>query len=134
VKIGAVYIILLFALFMQVQTQAHAQMQEQVQKQPEVKSKKFIPKTHEINVMYGESLSMGILSFGVTNGYACNADIHSRLLSAGVGAVTLSLDGLADSHNWLRKNPHSFEHAVAALDLIVANSSTAMVSILYFAV
>lgn len=37
----------------------------------------------------------------VTNGFAYNSDIHGRLLAAGLGAITLSLDGLEDSHNWL---------------------------------
>ena len=56
----------------------------------------------------------------VTNGYAYNADIHRRLLSAGIGAITLSLDGLADNHNWLRNNARSFANAVTALDLIAS--------------
>jgi radical SAM protein with 4Fe4S-binding SPASM domain len=38
-----------------------------------------------------------------------------------MGAVTLSLDGLESSHNWLRANGKSFENAVRALDLIVAS-------------
>jgi radical SAM enzyme (rSAM/lipoprotein system) len=57
----------------------------------------------------------------VTNGYAYNEDTHARLLSAGMGALTLSLDGLEDTHNWLRANPHSFAHAITALDLITSS-------------
>jgi radical SAM protein with 4Fe4S-binding SPASM domain len=56
----------------------------------------------------------------VTNGYGYTPDIHNRLLSAGMGALTLSLDGLEQNHNWLRKNDKSFERAVAALSLIVS--------------
>ncbi|MDR2194934.1 MAG: radical SAM protein [Treponema sp.] len=37
------------------------------------------------------------------------------------GAITISLDGLEQSHNWLRANNNSFDHAVKALDLIVSS-------------
>jgi radical SAM enzyme (rSAM/lipoprotein system) len=57
----------------------------------------------------------------VTNGFAYNSDIQSSLLSAGMGAITLSLDGMEESHNWLRANTNSFENAVKALDLIAPN-------------
>jgi radical SAM protein with 4Fe4S-binding SPASM domain len=33
-------------------------------------------------------------------------------------AVTISLDGLEQSHNWLRGNPRSFEKAVAAIRIV----------------
>lgn len=58
----------------------------------------------------------------VTNGFAYNPDIHARLLSAGLGAITLSLDGFEESHNWLRLNKHSFNNALKALDLIVSSN------------
>ncbi len=57
----------------------------------------------------------------VTNGFSYNQEIHGRLLGAGMGAITLSLDGMADNHNWLRNHPNSFEHAVSAMDLIVSS-------------
>jgi len=57
----------------------------------------------------------------VTNGFAYNSDIQARLLAAGMGAITLSLDGLEESHNWLRANSYSFKNAVKALDLIASN-------------
>jgi radical SAM protein with 4Fe4S-binding SPASM domain len=57
----------------------------------------------------------------VTNGYDYTPDLHARLLSAGLGAVTLSLDGFEDEHCWLRANRCSFGNAVAALDLITAS-------------
>jgi radical SAM enzyme (rSAM/lipoprotein system) len=56
----------------------------------------------------------------VTNGYAYTPDVHARLLAAGMGAITVSLDGLEDNHNWLRENKRSFENAVKALDLVVS--------------
>lgn len=58
----------------------------------------------------------------VTNGFAYNAEVHSKLLSAGMGAITLSLDGFKDSHNWLRSNENSFGNALQALDLITSAS------------
>ncbi|HNW52025.1 MAG TPA: TIGR04133 family radical SAM/SPASM protein [Prolixibacteraceae bacterium] len=57
----------------------------------------------------------------VTNGYAYHHDIHARLLSAGMGAITLSLDGFEETHNWLRSNHHSFQNALQTLDLIVSS-------------
>ena len=55
----------------------------------------------------------------VTNGYAYDEAMHVKLLSAGMGTVTVSLDGLEDNHNRLRCNEKSFERAVGALELIV---------------
>ena len=55
----------------------------------------------------------------VTNGYSYDEAIHSQLVSAGMGSITVSLDGLEESHNRLRNNPRSFERAVKALELVV---------------
>jgi len=57
----------------------------------------------------------------VTNGFGYTQEIHSRLLSAGMGAITVSLDGLEQSHNHLRKHPLSFSHAVRAIDLVATS-------------
>ena len=54
----------------------------------------------------------------VTNGFLYDYDMHGLLLGAGMGAITLSLDGLGESHNWLRGNNQSFSRAMKALDLI----------------
>lgn len=56
----------------------------------------------------------------VTNGYAYSETKHAELISAGMGSITVSLDGLEENHNWLRNNPKSFERAVQALKLIVS--------------
>lgn len=58
----------------------------------------------------------------VTNGFLYNSDIHAKLLSAGMGAITLSLDGFEESHNWLRLNTKSYHNAIQALDLISSTS------------
>jgi radical SAM enzyme (rSAM/lipoprotein system) len=57
----------------------------------------------------------------VTNGYFYDNEIHCKLLGAGMGALTLSIDGLSGSHNWLRGNKDSFERAERALDLIITS-------------
>ena len=57
----------------------------------------------------------------VTNGYDYTPEVHNNLLNAGMGSITLSLDGLESTHNWLRGNSLSFNRAVRALELI--NSS-----------
>jgi radical SAM enzyme (rSAM/lipoprotein system) len=44
----------------------------------------------------------------VTNGYLYDRERHISLLNAGIGAVTISLDGMEESHNWLRNTKQSF--------------------------
>jgi radical SAM enzyme (rSAM/lipoprotein system) len=58
----------------------------------------------------------------VTNGYAYTRERHISLLNAGMGSVTLSLDGLTDTHNWLRNSPKSFERALNALQLMSSSA------------
>lgn len=53
----------------------------------------------------------------VTNGFAYEEERHISLLNAGLGALTISLDGLEHSHNWLRNNPKSFERVDKAISL-----------------
>ncbi len=56
----------------------------------------------------------------VTNGYAMTAERFQNLLNSGLRSMTISLDGLEDSHNWMRGNKHSFEKAVNAIKLAVS--------------
>jgi len=58
----------------------------------------------------------------VTNGYDYTPDIHKKLLEAGMGSLTLSLDGFEQNHNWLRGNDKSFSRAVKALELITSSA------------
>lgn len=53
----------------------------------------------------------------VSNGYLYTKERHISLLNAGMGALTMSLDGLENSHNWLRNNTKSFEKVSNAIDL-----------------
>ncbi len=58
----------------------------------------------------------------VSNALLYDEPTHIQLLNAGMGALTFSLDGLNDNHNWLRNNSQSFEKVSTALDL-VANTN-----------
>jgi radical SAM protein with 4Fe4S-binding SPASM domain len=42
-------------------------------------------------------------------------------LNAGLGALTFSLDGLRESHNWLRNNPNSFDKVLDAIVLAASS-------------
>ena len=53
----------------------------------------------------------------VSNGYLYNKQRHNSLLNAGMGALTLSLDGMAAEHNWLRNAKKSFDKVVEAIEI-----------------
>ncbi len=54
----------------------------------------------------------------VTNGLALTKTRLESLLSAGMHALTISLDGMEHSHNWLRGNPSSFKKAIESIELL----------------
>lgn len=54
----------------------------------------------------------------VTNGMLLDNGLLNRLLQSGLRSVTVSLDGLEDSHNWLRGNRKSFSRAWTAVQLL----------------
>jgi radical SAM protein with 4Fe4S-binding SPASM domain len=54
----------------------------------------------------------------VTNGYEYTSDTQKKLIAAGIEALTLSIDGFEDSHNWLRADKNSYAKAIRALDII----------------
>lgn len=58
----------------------------------------------------------------VTNGHLYDEQRHNSLLNAGIGALTISLDGLRESHNWLRNNTKSFEKVVNAIELAASSN------------
>lgn len=51
----------------------------------------------------------------VTNGHALSEARVARLIQAGISSVTVSLDGLQASHDWLRGVPGTFERAAAGI-------------------
>lgn len=58
----------------------------------------------------------------VSNGFAYDEEKHISLLNAGLGALTFSLDGLKDSHNWLRNNKRSYDRVDRAIGLAARTS------------
>lgn len=54
----------------------------------------------------------------VSNGMGMNRAMVTKLMQSGMRAATISLDGLEESHNWLRGNPRSFKNAVEAIRLL----------------
>jgi len=56
----------------------------------------------------------------VSNGYLYDREMHAKLMAAGMGALTISLDGMEEEHNWMRGNPNSFKRAVSAIGIAAA--------------
>lgn len=56
----------------------------------------------------------------VTNGWSYDEAMHGKLMAAGMGAVTVSLDGLEASHDWMRGVPGSCQRALRAIGLVAA--------------
>lgn len=56
----------------------------------------------------------------VTNGWFYDEAMHQRLMDAGLGSMTISLDGLKDSHDWMRGRPGSYERALRAIGIAAA--------------
>lgn len=53
----------------------------------------------------------------VSNGWFYDEAMHQKLMDAGMGALTVSLDGLEASHDAMRGMPGSFQRAVRAIRL-----------------
>lgn len=51
----------------------------------------------------------------VSNGYLLTSKRLTSLVRSGLRSVTISLDGLQDSHNWLRGKDNSFQKAIQAI-------------------
>jgi radical SAM enzyme (rSAM/lipoprotein system) len=64
--------------------------------------------------LYRRGFPWGIVS----NGLALSRERLDALLASGLHAITISLDGFEDAHNWLRRHPQSYEKAVNALRLL----------------
>lgn len=56
----------------------------------------------------------------VSNGYLYDEKMHGILMGAGLGALTVSLDGLEDRHDWMRGRKGSFSNAVRAIRIAAA--------------
>ena len=53
----------------------------------------------------------------VTNAWLYDANMHHRLMDAGMGALTISLDGLEENHDWMRGLRGSYARALTAIGL-----------------
>jgi radical SAM enzyme (rSAM/lipoprotein system) len=58
----------------------------------------------------------------VSNGHLYNKERHISLLNAGLGALTISMDGLEESHNWLRNSNNNFKKVENAISLAASSS------------
>ena len=56
----------------------------------------------------------------VTNGLLLTPEKLKALIGAGIHALTISLDGLEENHNWMRGHADSFSRVSRALDLMRA--------------
>lgn len=53
----------------------------------------------------------------VSNGFFYTEEMHQKLIASGLKALTFSLDGIGDTHNWMRGNPKSYEHTLKAIEI-----------------
>jgi len=68
---------------------------------------------------FGSEISKLGYSWGmVTNGFFLDYLRLNNLIEAGLTSITISLDGLRDSHNWLRNNLLSFDKTINAINLV----------------
>ena len=66
----------------------------------------------------GQALRQRGVGWGmVSNGWFYDEAAHRRLMAAGMGALTISLDGLEDTHDWMRGRPGSWQRARRAIAL-----------------
>lgn len=51
----------------------------------------------------------------VSNGWFYDEAMHRKLMGAGMGALTISLDGLEDNHDWMRGRAGAYERTERAI-------------------
>ena len=56
----------------------------------------------------------------VSNGYLYDRAMHARLMDSGLGALTISLDGLEAEHDWMRGHKGSFQRTLDAIAIAAA--------------
>ncbi|MDR1004436.1 MAG: TIGR04133 family radical SAM/SPASM protein [Prevotellaceae bacterium] len=61
----------------------------------------------------------------VSNGLALTHERLQSLMAAGMHSITISLDGFADDHNWMRGHPDSYRHAMDAVARIAQETELA---------
>lgn len=58
----------------------------------------------------------------VSNGFFYDRKMHAKLMGAGMGALTISLDGLEQDHDWMRGRSGSYVRAVEAIRIAAAET------------
>lgn len=61
----------------------------------------------------------------VTNGLVLTPERFESLRQAGMHSITVSMDGLEENHNWMRRHPQSFQKVDEVLDLFVQHPQIA---------
>lgn len=61
----------------------------------------------------------------VTNGLALTPQRYEKLLLSGLRAMTISLDGIGETHDWMRGRKGSFEKATAAIKMVIDSGEIA---------
>lgn len=72
----------------------------------------------DIGKITGKIKSLGMTWGLVSNGYCLDKESFESLRENGLHSITLSLDGVQDTHNWLRGKKGSFEKTVNAIRII----------------
>lgn len=57
----------------------------------------------------------------VTNGWLYDRDMHRQLMAAGLGALTISLDGIEGTHDWMRGRTGSYSRALDAIAIAASD-------------
>ena len=60
----------------------------------------------------------------VSNGYALSENKFKELRKAGLASLTVSLDGLEESHDWFRGRKGSYERALNAIEIAAVSNMT----------
>jgi radical SAM enzyme (rSAM/lipoprotein system) len=111
---------------------------------PDLPQHQILKTLEEIRSKYGSSKVMVVLSGGeplcypglfelgkriyslgfswgmVTNGFAWSRDTVEEALASGITSISVSLDGLATEHDWLRGRKGSFDRAARTIRLLTA--------------
>lgn len=66
--------------------------------------------------MYEKGFPWGMVS----NGFALTKTRLDRLMESGLRAITISLDGVGEDHEWMRGVPGSFQRAAEAISMVSA--------------
>ncbi len=66
----------------------------------------------------GELVGLGVYVSLITNGFVVDPETAREIKEAGICRVALSLDGLEETHNYIRDNRHSYERVLRAFALL----------------